>query len=466
MEPNDLNARPSSVGAPAEVAHQSSVPMARPDPVASLRQPGYLLFLTGSLLSNVGNQMRTVAVGWEVYARTQEPLSLGLIGLVLALPVILLALPAGALADRYSRKGIIMVAQGGLAASGLGLAWVSFTEAPLVLLYLFLLGTGVFRALGWPASTAIVTGLVPGPVFPNAVMWRSVAFQLSATLGPLLGGVLLAVTEPGTVYTLDAASSLVLMGCLLFVHPAPQARPTTARSWHSLMEGVRFVRRQPVILSTITLDMIAVLFGGAVALLPVYATDILGVGATGFGWLRAMPSLGALTMGLLLALRPPMRQAGRALLVAVAAFGAATIVFGISRSFPLSLVALFAIGAADNVSVVIRGTVLQLLTPDAMRGRVAAVNAVFIGTSNEIGELESGVAAHWFGTVVAVAGGGVMTLLTVAAVAVVWPGLRDLGSLEELQPEEPPGGTPEDRAAAPEAPAPVPEPPSASGGAA
>ncbi len=436
MEAPDEGRRPAAPGTPAEVDHEEGRSAAPHDPFASLRHSGYRLYLVGSVLSNTGNQMRTVAVGWEVYQRTRAPLSLGLIGLVLAVPVLLLALPAGAAADRYPRRALIMVAQAGLALCGLGLAWTSFAAAPLPLVYLFLLGTGIFRAVGWPASQAIVTGLVPPPVFANGAMWRSVAFQLSATVGPLLGGVLLATWSPAPVYLLDAASSLILMGCLAFVHPTPQARSTERRSWRSLLEGARFVRRQPTILSTITLDMVAVLFGGATALLPVYATDILHVGATGFGWMRAMPSLGAILMAMTLALRPPIRHAGRVLLFAVAAFGVATLVFGFSHSYPLSLVALFALGAADNVSVVIRSTVLQLLTPDAMRGRVAAVNAVFVGTSNEIGELESGVAAHWLGSVVAVVGGGVMTLLTVAGVAYLWPSLRKLGGLESLEPTE------------------------------
>lgn len=430
----DEQRRPAASGAPAEAQHQASLPPRRADPFAALRRPDFAQYLAGSLVSNAGNQMRVVAVGWEVYARTQTPLALGLIGLTLALPVLLLALPAGAAADRYPRKTLILIAQAGLAVSGLGLAWVSYTGAPVALTYAFLLGTGIFRAVGWPASQAIVTGLVPAPVFPNATMWRSVAFQLAATLGPLAGGFLVAWHGPATVYVADALSSVVLFGCLLFIHPTPQARSSEKRSWHSLVEGARFVRRQPVILSTITLDMVAVLFGGATALLPVYATDVLGVGAEGFGWMRAMPSLGAIAMGLSLALLPPMRRAGRTLLVAVAAFGVATIVFGFSTNFPLSLAALFCLGAADNISVVVRSTVLQLLTPDAMRGRVAAVNAVFIGTSNEIGELESGGVASLLGAVPTVVLGGVMTLVTVGAAAALWPALRHLGRLEDLEP--------------------------------
>ena len=430
----DEGRRPAAPAAPSEADHQAGGRPAKNDPIASLRQSGFALYLAGSLVSSAGNQMRTVAVGWEVYARTQTPLGLGLIGLTLALPVLLLALPAGAAADRYPRKTLILIAQVGMALSGLGLAWASYTAAPIGWTYAFLLGTGVFRAIGWPASQAIVTGLVPERLFPNAAMWRSVAFQLAATLGPLAGGFLVAWHGATTVYLADAASSLVLFGCLLFVFPTPQARSAEKKSWRSLVEGARFVRRQPVILSTITLDMVAVLFGGATALLPIYATDVLGVGAEGFGWMRAMPSLGAIAMGLALALLPPMRRAGRTMLVAVGAFGVATVVFGLSTSYPLSLVALFCLGAADNVSVVVRSTVLQLLTPDAMRGRVAAVNAVFIGTSNEIGELESGTVATLLGVVPTVALGGVMTLVTVAAAARIWPALRRLGPLEDLRP--------------------------------
>jgi MFS family permease len=408
------------------------------DPISALRHGGFLLFLVGSLLSNTGNQMRAVAVGWEVYHRTREPMSLGWVGLILALPVLLLALPAGAAADRYSRRLLIMLAQSGLALSGLGLAWASYTAAPLSIIYLLLLCTGVFRALGWPASTAIVVGLVPTKVFPNAAMWRSVAFQLAASIGPLLGGFVIAWSDsPALVYAIDAASSVILVVCLVFVKPRPQKRAVEPRSWRSFSQGVRYLRRQPIILSTMTLDMVAVLFGGATALLPIYATDVLHVGAEGFGWMRAMPSLGAICMGLLLAVMPPFERGGRTLLVAVITFGVATIVFGVSRSYPLSLAALFVLGAADNISVVIRSTVLQLLTPDSMRGRVSAVSIIFIGTSNEVGEFESGLAAQWIGLVPSVVFGGTMTLITVAAVTAIWPELVRLGSLEHLEPPEP-----------------------------
>jgi MFS family permease len=408
----------------------------RPDPIASLRHASFLIFLLASLLSNTGNQMRTAAVGWEVYHREREPIALGYIGLVLALPVILLALPAGAAADRWSRRKIIMAAQAGLAASGCGLAWASWSHASIGWVYFFLLGTGVFRALGWPASTAIVVSLVPNNVFPNAVMWRSVGFQLAATVGPLVGGLLLAWWEPVIVYLIDAASSFVMMVALAFIRPRAYERKAEPRSWQSIVEGVRFLRRHPLLLSTMVLDMVAVLFGGVTAMLPAFASDVLGVGATGFGWMRAMPSVGAICMSLMLATRPPMKRSGMALLWAVVAFGVATIIFGVSKSFPLSLACLFLLGAADNISVVIRSTVLQLLTPDSMRGRVSAVSIIFIGTSNEIGEFESGVAAQWLGLVPSVVLGGGMTLVTVAAVARFWPELRAMGSLEHLSPPE------------------------------
>jgi hypothetical protein len=260
---------------------------------------------------------------------------------------------------------------------------------------------------------------------------------LAATLGPLLGGFVIAWWNPVAAYLIDAASSLILVVLMIFVKAKPHTRHAEPRSVQSLLQGIRFLRKQPIIVSTMTLDMVAVLFGGVTALLPIYAQDVLHVGPEGFGWMRAMPSLGAICMGLWLAVRPPFERGGMALLSAVIAFGAATIVFGMSTSYSLSLAALFVLGAADNISVVIRATVLQLLTPDSMRGRVSAVSIIFIGTSNEIGEFESGVAAEWLGLVPSVVFGGTMTLVTVGAVAAIWPELVRLGSLEHLQPPEP-----------------------------
>jgi MFS family permease len=255
---------------------------------------------------------------------------------------------------------------------------------------------------------------------------------LAATLGPLLGGFVIAWWNPVAVYLIDAASSLILVTLLVFVKPRAHQRVAEPHSWRSLLQGIRYLRKQPIILSTMALDMVAVLFGGVVALLPIYAADVLHVGPQGFGWMRAMPSLGAICMGLVLAVRPPFERGGIALLA-----GVATLVFGVSTYYPLSLAALFVLGAADNISVVIRATVLQLLTPDSMRGRVSAVSIIFIGTSNEIGEFESGVAAEFMGLVPSVMFGGTMTLVTVGVVAAIWPELVRLGSLERLQPPEP-----------------------------
>jgi MFS family permease len=411
------------------------------DPIVALRHGGFLLYLIGGFISNSGSQMRIVAVQWEIIIResnlSQQALYLGYVGLALVLPVILFALPAGAAADRYSRRWIIAFAQLGLAACGVGLAWASWAKAPMPIIYLLLFGTGTFRALGWPASSAIVPGLVPDKVFSNAATWRSNTYQLASTIGPLAGGFLLAWWSPVVVFLLDAASSVVLAACMLFVKPRAQKRVIEPRSWRSVMQGIHFLRRQPVILSTMTLDMVAVLFGGVVALLPIFATEVFNVGPLGLGWMRAMPAMGSILMGTILAVRPPIQHGGRTILLTVAAFGIATIVFGLSQSFAVSLMALFVLGAADNISVVIRQTVLQLMTPDSMRGRVTAVSVIFIGSSNELGEFESGVAAHLLGLVPSVVFGGAMSLLAIPLVALAFPQLLRLGSLEHLQPADP-----------------------------
>jgi MFS family permease len=411
------------------------------DPISALRHRGFLIYLIGGLISNSGSQMRIVAAQWEITIRESDPrklaLGLGYIGLALVLPVILFALPAGAAADRFSRRWLIVIAQLGLALCGLGLAWASWAKAPLLLIYLLLFGTGVFRALGWPASSAIVAGLVPARIFSNAATWRSNAYQLASTIGPLAGGFLLAWWNPYVVFLIDAASSVVLAVCMLFIKPAPQELVVEPHSWRALIQGIHFLRRQPIILSTMTLDMVAVLFGGVVALLPIFATQVFNVGAVGLGWMRSMPALGSILMGFVLAMRPPIQRGGRTILITVFVFGIATIIFGITKSFAVSLTALFVLGAADNISVVIRQTVLQLMTPDSMRGRVTAVSVIFIGSSNELGEFESGVAASFLGLVPSVVFGGVMTLVTVGVVSVMWPELLRLGSLEHLEPPEP-----------------------------
>lgn len=414
------------------------------DPISALRHSGFLIYLIGGLISNSGSQMRIVAAQWEIAIRESDPrklaLGLGYIGLALVLPVLLFALPAGAAADRFSRRWLILVAQLGLALCGVGLAWAAWAKASLLYIYLLLFGTGVFRALGWPASSAIVAGLVPPRIFSNAATWRSNAYQLASTIGPLAGGLLLAWWNPYVVFLIDAASSVVLAVCMIFVKPSPQERVAEPKSWKALLQGIHFLRRQPIILSTMTLDMVAVLFGGVVALLPIFAKEFFvdpNEAAFALGWMRAMPAVGSIMMGFVLAIRPPIQRGGRAILITVFVFGIATIIFGVTKSFAVALTALFVLGAADNISVVIRQTVLQLMTPDSMRGRVTAVSVIFIGSSNELGEFESGVAASFLGLVPSVVFGGVMTLVTVAVVSVMWPELLRLGSLEHLQPADP-----------------------------
>ncbi len=268
------------------------------DPFASLRHIGFLVYLIGGLISNAGSQMRIVAVQWVIVNREPDvklqALFLGYIGLTLVLPVLLFALPAGAAADRFSRRWLILAAQLGLTACGIGLAWASWTHAPLLLIYLLLFGTGTFRALGWPASSAIVIGLVPAKSFSNAATWRSNCYQLASTIGPLVAGFLLAWWNPYIVFLLDAMSSLVMAICMLFVRPRPQQRVTEPRSWRGLLQGIHFLRRQPIIMSTMTLDMVAVLFGGVVALLPIFAKEFFSdpdQAAVALGWsAQCLPS--------------------------------------------------------------------------------------------------------------------------------------------------------------------------------
>jgi len=411
---------------------------ARRDRLAVMRVRDYRRYWFGGALAAAGSQMTGVAAGWELYSRTHAPISLGLLGLVSALPVILLALPAGTVADRMDRKRVCLLSQGAAAFLLVLLFWVSHSHAPLPLFYALILLQATAGAFFGPALGALVANIVPRELLPDASKWSSIRWQLAATLGPVLGGVLvqrfsLVGLGPSPVYALDALGRLAFCAIIFPMRPRPHERSGEELNWGTVAAGWHFVRGNPLILSTITLDMVAVLFGGATAMLPVYARDILHVGAQGLGPLRAAPAVGAVLMSLFLTARPPLRRAGRALLWAVAGFGAATIVFGLSRVFWLSLLSLAVLGALDNISVVIRSTLLQLLTPDAMRGRVNAVNSVFIGTSNEIGELESGVAAQLLGPILAVAGGGAITIGIVLLVALRWPIVRRLKHLEDLQ---------------------------------
>jgi MFS family permease len=409
------------------------------DPYAALRFRDFRLLIGGTFLAVVGEQMMGVAIGWELYERTRAPLALGLVGLVQVLPVILLALPAGHTADRFDRKRIMVISMLLLGAGALGLAVLSYLGGALSLIYGCLLLIGVARAFQSPATGALLAQVVPPEHFTNAATWESSAWQASAIIGPALGGLIIAVRGSATpVYAIVAGLLLALALLLTRLRPRPVARADEDLTLRSLFAGLRFVWDTKIILAAITLDMFAVLLGGATALLPVFARDILQVGATGLGWLRAAPAVGAILAALALAYLPPFRRAGWTLLAVVAGFGLATIVFGLSRSFGLSLAMLALLGALDNISVVIRSTLVLTRTPDEMRGRVNAVHSVFIGISNELGAFESGVAAALLGTVGAVVGGGIGTLLVVGLVALGWPEVRRLGRLNaHAAPEAP-----------------------------
>jgi MFS family permease len=328
----------------------------------------------------------------------------------------------------------VLIAQSLLASCALGLAALSYGRGPLPLVYLCLFLIGVGLAFAAPASSTLLPQVVPAEYFTSAATWSSSSWQFAAVLGPALGGLVIALAGSATpVYVLNAAAGFGVVLLVLQIRGRQPARsPSERTTLRALLEGFGFLRRTQIILATITLDLFAVLLGGAVTLLPVFATDILHVGATGLGLMRAAPSAGAVLIALGMAHLPPFRRAGQVMLLAVAGFGAATIVFGLSRSLLLSLLMLACLGAFDNVSVVVRSTLLLTRTPDALRGRVAAINSIFVGMSNEVGGFESGIAAALVGPVIAVVAGGVGTLLVVAAVALRWPELRRLGQLGQL----------------------------------
>lgn len=417
----------------AEIAEDESNP-ARHDPYGPLRLPSYRRFLVGNLLASAGAEMQLLAVGWELYDRTKSPLDLGLVGLVMVIPVIFLALPAGHAADRFPRKLLILVAQALMALASLGLTVLSASRGPVAWFYVALFVAGVAHAISMPARWSILRQLVPDHLLSNAITWNSSGWQVASVAGPALGGLIIAQSgHPSWVYGLDLVLSFVVLALIAGIKPTAAVRLDQPATWQTLLAGIRFVGSNRLILATITLDLFAVLLGGAVALLPIFARDILHVGAQGYGWLRAAPSIGAAVMALTLAHRPPLRSAGPALLVAVVGFGMATIAFGLSRNPWLSFGLLFLTGAFDNISVVIRSTLIQFLTPEAMRGRVAAVNSIFIGCSNELGGFESGLTARYFGPVASVVGGGIGTIVTVGLVALQWPEVARLRRLNDLE---------------------------------
>jgi MFS family permease len=400
------------------------------DAYAAFRVPAFQRYFVGNVTLILGLQMLKVAVGWEMYERTGSALHLGYLGLVQFLPQIALVAVAGHITDIHNRKRVLMAALALTAVAALGLSLNSAFQGPIILIYACMFASGVARAFWMPARAAFLPRIVPLPIFSNAVSWNTSGFEMASMTGPAIGGLIIGQFRGVTfVYALTAFVVLVFVFQLsrITYNHAPQERSPVSLA--SLSAGLRFALRTPDILAVMMLDMFAVLLGGATALMPIYAKDILKVGPRGLGWLLAAPSVGAFTMALVQAHRGPLRRAGRTVLLAVAGFGAATIVFGISSSFPLSLLMLFFLGVFDNISVVVRSTLIQTSTPDDMRGRVSALNGLFIGTSNELGAFESGAVADLFGPVFSVVAGGVGTILVAAITAWLSPSLRKYGRL-------------------------------------
>ena len=400
---------------------------------AAFRYAGFRYFQVARFLVVSAMEMQSVAVGWQVYEITRRPLDLGLVGLAQFLPGILLFLIAGHTADQLRRNRIVAVCYAGFAACSALLLWFTLHGITSVRpIYIVVVGIGIVRAFNGPAGQSLMPQLVEPEDFPNAAAWGSSIFNTATILGPVLGGVIYAWKDsPVPVYAIAVVAFVGACVSAVFIKTLGQQRPRGTASVRTVLAGFEYLWHNQIVLGAISLDLFAVLLGGAVALLPVYAREILKVGPWGLGILRSAPGVGAVVMALLLAYRPLRKKAGAIMLWCVAGFGAATVVFGLSRSVPLSLVALLLVGGTDMVSVIVRSTLVQLNTPDEMRGRVSAVNMLFIGASNEFGQFESGITAQWLGTVPAVVWGGVGTLVVVALWAAFFPKLRRVDSLTQ-----------------------------------
>ena len=465
--PRRIDPTPNEYESPTGERPAPMIPERRAhDPYAAFRSRGFSLFTSGNLLSIIGRQMLAVAIEWEIYARTHSATALGLVGLVFAIPIVTLSLPAGHLADRFSRKHILGISQAMSVFISAALALVSwkhlaipalpilrhanagltavahvferhnntfhFDDNSVPIIYALLFLGAAVRTFGWAARTSFFPTLVPRDAFSNAVTWNSSVFQIGSVVGPAISGLLVATFGFAEVYVIDAVCALIFFLLVLPIRRSTQKRNRTLETpWQSVVAGMRFVFSKKMILATITLDLFAVLLGGATALLPIFADQILHVGPIGLGWMRAAPAVGAFIMALVVAYLPPMRHAGRSLFWCVSGFGIAMIIFGLSKALWLSLGMLFLAGAFDSVSVIIRGSIVQLMTPDEMRGRVSSVNNIFIGTSNEFGALESGLTAALFGPVVSVVAGGIGTILVVLGVGWRWPDTRKIGRLDK-----------------------------------
>ena len=406
----------------------------RTDGRVAFTYPSFVRFQLARFCVVLATEMQSVAVGWQVYEITRRPLDLGLVGLAQFLPGILLFLIAGHVADRYDRRKLIVLCYAGFAlCSGLLLFATVRGVHSVFPIYVVLVLLGVVRSFSGPVSRALLPQLVPEEHFPNAVAWASSVFQCAAILGPALGGIIYAIFRgPAAVYALAMFAAVAAVVALLRMETRERPRQREPINLTTVLAGFRYIWRAKLILGSISLDLFAVLLGGAVALLPVYAREILLTGPWGLGLLRTAPGVGAAAMAVFLAHRPMRRKAGLIMLWCVAGFGVFTILFGLSRSLVLSLIALFLAGATDMVSVIVRAIVIQVATPDEMRGRVNAVDMVFIGASNEFGEFESGLTAQWFGTVPAVVLGGIGTLVVTALWAWVFPELRKAEQITSL----------------------------------
>lgn len=416
---------------------------------AVLAQRDFRRYAGARFVATVTWQMLGVAVGWQVYDLTRDPLDLGLIGLAQFLPFLALVLPGGQVADRHDRRAVLIAAYATEVVAVLVL--LAFTlsgsrETWPVFLAMGLVGAG--RAFWMPTGQAMVVNLVPTPLFPRAAAFNATLFQLAMIAGPAVGGVLYALGESssgtGAVWVYGTALALLalVIGSLLRVRPVRPPPTTAPHSWHELSAGLRFVLSRKPVLGAISLDLFAVLFGGATALLPIIASDILGVGAVGYGVLRAAPGIGAVIVGLVLAGRPIRRQVGPVLLLSVAGFGAFTILMGVSTSYWLSFAALVLLSGSDMVSVYVRSTLTPLLTPAHLRGRVVAVERVFVGASNELGAFESGLLAQYIGTVPAIVVGGGVSIGAAGLWGLFFPGLRRIDRFEDITPARDPDAPP------------------------
>ncbi|MBE7413525.1 MAG: MFS transporter [Leptospiraceae bacterium] len=405
------------------------------DPYSSLRFQDFRYFLVARFVSVFAIQMQAVVVGWLVYEKTKDPLSLGLIGLCEVVPAISVALYAGHIADKTDRRFIIVTCIIGLLLCYLALVGLSLPSynSSVWEIYLVIFFSGIVRGFLVPSLSAFAAQLVPKDIFPNAATWNSTAWQIAAVGGPALGGAIYGFFD--ATHTFSIVAILICISLFLFLRVSKKEIPKTSIDdtiSERLFSGIRYVFRNQIILGALTLDLFAVLFGGAVALLPIFAGEILMVGPEGLGLLRASPSIGASIMAVFLAYKPPLKKAGKFLLFSVAGFGVCMILFALSKSFFLSVFILAVSGMLDMVSVVIRSTVVQTNTPENMRGRVSAVNSIFIGSSNELGAFESGVAAKLLGTVPSVIFGGAITVLVVIISSFKAPKLRNLNLKDDI----------------------------------